>query len=129
MRFPKKRYENEGIETWGEFADYILDKLFREIDYWAHYVDDIPLNTYTTHNNMDLYEAIMLWKDKFDSKDIALFEKIPNKIYEKMNEQYHKELERVISELEKDYKNFCLNECKDKGTDKCKMCEFHYLIE
>jgi uncharacterized protein YeaO (DUF488 family) len=130
MKFPKQKFKDLGIENWREFGEYVLEKTLDAIDDWAWNISpSTPLETYLSYENLDLYEAAETFDNKISDKELELLRKMPNKLYEELNEQYHKELERVISELEKDYRNFCLNECEFRETEKCKMCEFNYLIE
>jgi hypothetical protein len=130
MRFPKQKFKDIGVEDWGEFGEYILERVLNAIDYWAWNISpETPLEAYLSYDNLDLYEAAETFDNKISDKELELLRKMPNKLYETLNQRYHEELERVIRELEKDYRNFCLNECEYRESEKCKICEYHYLLE
>jgi hypothetical protein len=130
MRFPKKKFENIGIENWESFGKYILEKVLNAIDNWAWDISPVsPLETYQSYANLELYETAESFDNVISNEELELLRRMPDKLYRKFNEEYHKELERVISVLEKEQKNFCLNECEYRESETCQKCEFHYLIE
>lgn len=130
MKFPKRKFKDMGVENWREFGEYVLEKVLNAIDNWAWNISgDSALEAYQSYANLELYEAAESFYNKISNEELELLRKMPNKLYEELNVQYHKELERVISELEKEQKNFCLNECEYKNTDKCEKCEYRFLIE
>jgi hypothetical protein len=115
---------------WENFAEYVLDKVLYEIDYWAwNIAPNSPLESYSSYNNIDLYEAAETFGHKFSDIEIELLRNMPNEVYESINNVYHKKLETVISELEKEYREYCLTQCEFKDSETCENCEFHYLIE
>ena len=97
-----KKLEELGFRNWENFGEYILNTVLDYIDYWAWKISpNSPLESYIDYNNIDLYEATMSFADKLDKIEIELLEKMPTEIYEEINVEYHRKLERVISELEK----------------------------
>ena len=125
-----EKLEELEFGDWENFAEYVLDKVLYEIDYWAWNISgDSALKAYSSYNNIDLYEAIMTFEHKFSDIEFELIKEMPNEVYEGINNVYHRKLETVISELEKEQKEFCINECEFKGTEKCRKCEYHYLLE
>ena len=119
-----------GFSDWESFGEYMLETTLDYIDYWAWQISgDSALEAYSNYNNIDFYEAILSFGNKFDDIAIELIEKMPEEIYDKINAKYHKKLELVISELEKEQREYCINQCEFKESEKCKICEFHYLLE
>jgi Mg/Co/Ni transporter MgtE len=119
-----------GIENWEEFGEYVLEKTLNAIDDWAWNISGgSALEAYLSYENLDLYEAAETFDNKISNEELELLRKMPNKLYETLNQKYHEELERIISDLEKEQREYCLNECEYRETEKCKACEFHYLIE
>jgi hypothetical protein len=119
-----------GFSDWESFGEYMLETTLDYIDYWAWQISgNSALEAYSSYNNIDFYEAILSFGDKFDDIAIELIEKMPKEIYDKINAKYHTKLELVISELEKEQKNFCLNECEYRESETCQKCEYNYLIE
>jgi len=105
MKFPKQKFKDIGVENWREFGEYILERVLNAIDDWAWNISgDTALEAYVSYQNLELYEAAESFANKISNKELELLRKMPNKLYEELNEQYHKELERVISELEKEYR-------------------------
>ena len=95
-----------GFRDWENFGEYILNNVLDHIDYWAWNISgDTALEAYSSYNNIDFYEAAL---DFANEIEIELLEKMPREIYEKINVEYHRKLERVISELEKEYGEYLL---------------------
>jgi hypothetical protein len=126
----EKRLEEIGFADWENFGEYILNSVLDYIDYWAWNISPTTaLETYAAYNNIDLYEAAMSFGDKFDNATFELLEAMPEEVYEKINAEYHRKLEIAIEELEKEQKEYCINQCEYKNTEKCSACEFNYLVE
>ena len=135
----EKNVENEklieklreyGFSDWENFGYWLLESTLDYIDYWAWNISPTtPLETYSNYQNLDLYEACVSFSDKFDEKTIELLEAMPQNIYDKINAEYHRKLEIAIEELEKYQKEYCLTECEYRNTEKCKACDFSYLLE
>jgi len=105
MKFPKQKFKDIGVENWREFGEHVLERVLNAIDDWAWNISgDTALEAYVSYQNLELYEAAESFANKISNKELELLRKMPNKLYEELNEQYHKELERVISELEKEYR-------------------------
>jgi hypothetical protein len=125
-----KKLEEIGFADWENFGEYTLNTVLDYIDYWAwNIAPDSPLESYSNYNNIDLYEATMSFEHKFSDIEIELLRNMPEEVYEKINAEYHRKLEIVISELEKEYREYCLTQCEFKDSETCENCEFHYLIE
>jgi hypothetical protein len=125
-----EKLKEYGFSDWENFGEYILNTVLDHIDYWAWQISgDSPLEAYSSYNNIDFYEATMSFSDKFDDIALELLEAMPEEIYEKINKIYHEKLETVISELEKEQKEYCISLCEYRNTKKCETCEYHFLLE
>jgi hypothetical protein len=125
-----KKLEELGFSDWENFGYWVLETTLDYIDYWAWEISgDSPLEAYSSYNNIDFYEATMTFGDKFDNIALELLEAMPEEVYEKINAEYHRKLEIAIEELEKEQKEYCINQCEYKNTEKCSACEFNYLVE
>jgi hypothetical protein len=100
----EKKLEELGFSDWENFGYWLLESTLDYIDYWAWNISPVsPLESYSSYDNIDLYEAAVSFADKLSDEAIELLEKMPEKIYNEINAEYHRKLEIAIEELTKFY--------------------------
>jgi hypothetical protein len=100
----EKKLEEIGFNDWENFGYWLLHSVLDYIDYWAWEITgDTPLEAYSSYNNIDFYDAVLDFGNKFTEIEIELLEAMPDEVYEKINAEYHRKLEIAIEELTKFY--------------------------
>jgi hypothetical protein len=88
---------------WESFGWSIVDRVLDALDYWCWRVHDHPLECYSAHADMSLYELaerLADWsRSGITERDLEKLREMPDPIYRKLNEYVRRRIEEVIDEL------------------------------
>jgi hypothetical protein len=114
---PRKRRD---MAFWRRFGEKIVDKVLDALDYWCWHVSgDTVENCYSAHAGLSLYELaeeFAGWSySGITDKDLETLKKMPDSIYNELNEKVRKRIEDIVRELREEWEREIRGELELEG--------------